>query len=87
MSFAIGSLVRARDREWVVLPDSTDDLLMLRPLGGTDEEVTGILVPLERVESASFEPPDPTRPGDYRSGRLLRDAVRLASRNTAGPFR
>ncbi len=39
------------------------------------------------VEPASFEPPDPTRPGDYRSARLLRDAVRLASRNTAGPFR
>ena len=77
MTFAIGSLVQARDREWVVLPDSTDDLLMLRPLGGTDEEVTGILVPLERVESASFDPPDPTKPGDYRSGRLLRDAVRL----------
>src|SRR5450759_1479228 len=87
MSFAIGSLVKARDREWVVLPDSTDDLLMLRPLGGTDEEVTGILVPLETVESASFDPPDSTKPGDYRSGRLLREAVRLASRNTAGPFR
>lgn len=86
-SFAVGSLVRARDREWVVLPDSTDELLILRPLGGTDEEVTGILVPLERVDSASFAPPDPRQPGDYRSGRLLRDAVRLASRNTAGPFR
>jgi superfamily II DNA or RNA helicase len=87
VSFAIGSLVKARGREWVVLPDSTDQLLMLRPLGGTDEEVTGILVPLERVESASFDPPDSSKPGDYRSGRLLRDAVRLASRNTAGPFR
>jgi superfamily II DNA or RNA helicase len=87
VTFTIGSLVKARDREWVVLPESTDDLLILRPLGGTDEEVTGIVVPLERVESASFAPPDPSRPGDYRSGRLLRDAVRLASRNTAGPFR
>jgi superfamily II DNA or RNA helicase len=87
VSFAIGSLVKARDREWVVLPESTDELLMVRPLGGTDEEVTGILAALEKIESASFAPPDPTRPGDYRSGRLLRDAVRLASRNTAGPFR
>jgi len=87
MSFAIGSLVKARDREWVVQQGSTNDILMVRPLGGTDEEVTGILQSLEKVESASFAPPDPTKPGDYRSGRLLRDAVRLASRSTAGPFR
>ena len=37
--FAVGSLVRIRDREWVVLPESDDDLLMVRPLGGTDAEV------------------------------------------------
>ena len=30
-----GALVRARGREWVVLPDSTDDLLMLRPGAGS----------------------------------------------------
>jgi len=38
-----GTLIHARGREWVVLPDSTDDLLMVRPVGGLDEEVTGIL--------------------------------------------
>ena len=27
MSFAIGSLVKVRDREWVVLPESTDEVL------------------------------------------------------------
>ena len=43
MSFAVGSLVRARGREWVVLPESDDDLLVLRPLGGTDDEIAGIL--------------------------------------------
>ncbi len=42
MTFAVGSLVRARGREWVVLPQSETDLLMLRPLGGSEEEVTGI---------------------------------------------
>ena len=36
MSFAIGSLVRARGREWVVLPESTGDTLIVRPLGGGD---------------------------------------------------
>ena len=61
MSFAIGSLVKARDREWVVLPDSTDDLLMLRPLGGTDEEVTGILVPLEKRGVGARSPAGPVQ--------------------------
>ena len=85
--FAVGSLVRARDREWVVLPESETDLLVLRPLGGTDDEVTGILPALENVQPAQFALPDPTRPGDYRSSRLLRDAVRLGFRSSAGPFR
>ena len=87
MSYAVGSLVRARGREWVVLPGSADDLLMVRPLGGTEEEVTGLLTGLEPVESASFELPDPSSPGDYRSSRLLRDAVRFGFRSSAGPFR
>src|SRR5262249_51360727 len=87
MSFAVGSLVRARGREWVVLPESEPDLVVLRPLGGTDDEVTGILPSLESIESAALPPPDPNHPGDYRSARLLRDAVRLSFRNSAGPFR
>ena len=49
MSFAAGPLVRARGREWVVLPESADDLLLLRPLGGSDDEVAGIYTPLEPV--------------------------------------
>lgn len=86
-SFAVGSLVSARGREWVVLPDSTEELLMLRPLGGTDDEVTGILSALEPVTSAQFSLPDPQSVGDYRSSRMLRDAVRLGFRASAGPFR
>lgn len=85
--FSVGSLVKARGREWVVLPESNEKLLVLRPLGGTDDETTGIYLPLEKVEPASFDLPDPTQPGDYRSCRLLRDAVRLGFRSSAGPFR
>ena len=29
MTYAIGSLIQARGREWVVLPDSSDDFLLL----------------------------------------------------------
>ena len=36
--FAVGTLVRARGREWVVLPDTTPDFLLLQPLGGGPEE-------------------------------------------------
>lgn len=88
MSFAVGALVRARGREWLVLPDSSDEMLLLRPLGGSDAEVTGIYLPAgEDVESATFSLPDPERVGDFQSCRLLRDAVRLNIRSGAGPFR
>ena len=87
MTFAVGSLVKARGREWVVLPESDDELLVVRPLGGTDDEVAGIYLPLEKVAPAQFELPDPALTGDYLSARLLRDAVRLGFRSSAGPFR
>ena len=89
MTFAVGSLVKARGREWVVLPESAHDFLVLRPLGGTDREVTGIYLPLEGddVQPATFDLPNPDQPGDFQSCRLLRDAVRLGFRNSAGPFR
>ncbi|GCF11079.1 helicase-related protein [Dictyobacter arantiisoli] len=89
MNFAVGSLVKARGREWIVLPESDEQMLILRPLGGTNDEVAGIYLPLESqdVESAQFQPPDPTQSGDYFSGRLLRDAVRFGFRSSAGPFR
>jgi len=87
MSFAVGSLVRARGREWVVLPESEDEMLIVRPLGGASDETAGIFLPLERVEPATFDLPDPSDVGDYRSCRLLRDALRLGFRSSAGPFR
>ena len=82
-----GTLVQARGREWVVLPDSTDDLLIVRPVGGLDEEVVGILPTTESVESATFRLPSAVDVGDFASGRLLRDAARLSTRAAAGPFR
>ena len=87
MSFEVGSLVRARGREWIVLPDSQPDLLLLKPLSGRDEEITGVLPALEGVESATFALPEPEDAGDYRGARLLREAARLGFRDSAGPFR
>jgi superfamily II DNA or RNA helicase len=88
VTFSVGTLVRARGREWVVLPDSTEDLLVVRPLGGSDDEITGLYTPMEAVETASFALPDAKRDlGDYRSARLLHEALRLSIRASAGPFR
>ena len=87
MKYAVGSLVKARNREWVVLPESQEDFLVVRPLGGTDVEVAGIDPELEEIRSADFPPPDPAHLGDHHSCRLLRDAIRLGFRSSAGPFR
>ena len=86
--FQVGSLVSARGREWLVLPASEQpELLVLRPLGATDDEITGIMPALESVTSAVFEAPDPGFPGDALRARLLRDGLRLGFRASAGPFR
>ena len=87
MSYSIGTLVRARGREWVVLPDSDDQMLVLRPLGGTDDEIAGVLTALEPVEPATFALPTADDLGDHRSAQLLRNALRLGFRSSAGPFR
>lgn len=86
MGFAPGNLVTARGREWVVLPDSTDDFLVLRPLGGVDDDIAGVLVS-EGVSAASFPAPLPDDLGDHLSASLLRSALRIGFRSTAGPFR
>lgn len=85
----VGSLVRCREREWVVLPSADQDLLLLRPLGGSESEITGIYLPLnlDPVADAAFTLPNPAAAGDHTSGRLLRDAARLSFRSGAGPFR
>ncbi|MBF0159968.1 MAG: DEAD/DEAH box helicase, partial [Magnetococcales bacterium] len=89
--FQPGKLVSLRGREWIVLPSESQDLLLVRPLGGSDEEIVGVYLPLnlatDRPVDASF--PEPTRDdlGDLSTARLLYDAARLAFRNGAGPFR
>lgn len=87
VTFPPGTLVRARGREWVVLPDGNAEVLMVKPLGGLDEEIVGISSAIEEVVSATFAPPSFESPGDFNSCRLLRDAARISTRAVAGPFR
>jgi superfamily II DNA or RNA helicase len=87
-TFEVGTLVSARGREWVVLPQSqAPSFLVLRPLGGGDDEVAGVFPALEDVRPATFEAPDPTDAGPASSAGLLRTALRIGFRASAGPFR
>lgn len=85
-----GSLVNARGREWVVLPETGEpDCLRLRPLGGAEDDTTLIYLPLEPTppHPATFPPPNPEKTGAQAATLLLRDALRLKLRAGAGPFR
>jgi superfamily II DNA or RNA helicase len=85
--FAIGSLVWARGREWVVLPESGPDLLVLRPLGGSGDDVAAVLPDVEPVTSARFPPPRADDLGNQAAAGLLRSALRIGFHSSAGPFR
>lgn len=86
-----GKLVRLRGRDWIVLPSDDPDLLVVKPLGGSDDEIAGIYLPLgietDKPADARFEAPSPADLGDISTARLLYDSARLAFRNGAGPFR
>ncbi|GAB6406492.1 helicase-related protein [Pseudomonas sp. MHK4] len=89
--FQPGSIVSARGREWIVLPESDGPRLHLRSLGGSDDDVIVIHALLEREapKSATFPLPDATQAqrGTQNSALLLRDALLLKLRAGAGPFR
>jgi len=97
MSTAPGTLVRYREREWVVLPSQDPDLLLLRPIGGGGRETCGVWRPLadqmayslpfERVEPATFRLPDLSDIQDLAAVRLLQESARLLLRDGAAPFR
>jgi superfamily II DNA or RNA helicase len=87
VAYAPGSLVTARGREWVVLPASEPDMLVLRPLGGADDEIAALFPDLEPVAQASFPAPEPDDLGDAQAAGLLRTALRIGFRSSAGPFR
>lgn len=89
--FKPGKLVKYRHREWIVMPSSDSDLLVLKPLGGSEDETTAIFLPLklpgEKVEETTFPTVTSEQLGDFETGKLLFDATRLSFRNASGPFR
>jgi superfamily II DNA or RNA helicase len=85
---APGSLVKARGREWIVLPGSTEEILRLRPLSGSEEDAAVLHTAVEpEVGSARFPDPPPEPQASQEAMLLLRDALMLSLRRGAGPFR
>ncbi len=88
--FAPGSLVRARGREWIALPSDNPEVLRLRPLSGSEEDAQAILPALERdaPTAASFAVPTAGQAlATQDAASLLAEALQLALRRGAGPFR
>jgi superfamily II DNA or RNA helicase len=87
-----GSIVNYRDRRWIVLPSDNPDLLVLRPLGGSEDETTAVFIPLmklpgEKVTEGDFPKLDVKDLGDFSTGKMLFNAARLSFRHASGPFR
>lgn len=87
--FLPGSLVSARGREWIVLPESDLQTLRLRPLGGGERDETLVYRPLERqpVQPATFPWPTVEQARNHSASQMLLDALQLKLRSGAGPFR
>ncbi|OBH19969.1 helicase [Mycolicibacter sinensis] len=87
MDYPAGALVTARGRDWLVLPGSPDGTLLVRPLGGHEDETTVLLPGIDDFAAATFTPPTVADRGDATRARLLRDALRLSFQASGGPFR
>jgi len=92
-----GSIVRCRNRDWVLLPNDQPDIFLLRPLAGTADEVVavhrgladliGYSLSEERIQPSAFPLPSPEDISDAASTHLLWQAARLTLREGAAPFR
>ncbi|HEJ2183075.1 TPA: DEAD/DEAH box helicase [Pseudomonas aeruginosa] len=87
--FQTGDLVKAREREWIVLGKPGEGLMRVRPLSGSEEDAIVIATALERtpVQPATFDPPSSDQLDTQDAARMLADALRLSLRRGAGPFR
>lgn len=95
MDYKTGTLVEFRSRPWGVQQSSDKNLLVIKPLGGTDAETIGLYKPLYGdqldaiVNSYNFQKPTAEDIGanSYpEAARILYNACRLSFRDIAGPF-
>ncbi len=62
-----------------MLPESATDMLVLRPLGGNEDDIAAVFPSFEEVRPAEFAAPSPDDLGDQRAAGLLRTALRIGS--------
>ncbi len=86
-----GKLVKFRGRRCVVQPSSDNEIILLKPLGGSDDEMISVFEPVlqafEKLEDDQFELPDKSDLDSFLTAKLLYDAARLSFRQVSGPFR
>lgn len=86
-----GKLVKFRGRRCVVQPSLDKDVILLKPLGGSDDEAMAIFEPVlqltDKIEEDSFELPSVNDLDSFLTSKLLYDAARLSFRQVSGPFR
>jgi superfamily II DNA or RNA helicase len=86
-----GTLIDYRGRSWIVMPSDDKEILNIKPLGGSDHEMTGIFLPIkipgQEIKNTEIAYPEKKDIGDFQSAKLLFQAARLSFRNAAGPFR
>lgn len=86
-----GRLVKYRGRKCVVLPSDDDNLILLKPLGGSESEISAIYTPLalpyDKIEEDFFEYPTENDLDSFQSAKLLYNATKLSFRHASGPFR
>jgi SNF2 family DNA or RNA helicase len=86
-----GKLVKFRGRRCVVQPSSDNEIVLLKPLGGSDDEMISVFEPVlqafDKLEDDQFELPDKSDLDSFITAKLLYDAARLSFRQVSGPFR
>jgi len=79
-----GKLVKFRGRRCVVQPSADDEIIVLKPLGGSDDEIISVFEPIlqhfEKIEDDEFELPDVNDLDSFLTAKLLYDAARLLNR-------
>ena len=86
-----GTLVKFRGRRCVVQPSTDSELILLKPLGGSDEEMMAVFEPVlgpnDKIESDQFDKPSVEDLDSFITAKMLYDAARLSFRQVSGPFR
>jgi hypothetical protein len=93
----VGGIVQFRNRQWVILPSEESQVVLLRPLTGTSEDVVAVhrqlaelvayTIDSERISPSAFPSPSPDMVEDAQSVPLFWQAARLLLREGAATFR